>query len=273
VYFVLQDDPRHPLGVDLAVRGGLVAAALGWGMFARAQRRLVASLRERAARLEAEQRLRVQGARLTERTRIAREMHDVLAHRLSLVSLHAGALEVRTDASGEEVSAAAGVIRTSAHEALRELRTVIGVLRDTSANPLDGASDPVDGERPQPGLGDVPALVEAARAAGTPVDYACRLDGLDGATARTVYRTIQEGLTNARKHAPGAPVAVLVDAAPGGGIRVCLTNPAAPGGPAGAGVPGSGTGLVGLAERIALAGGRLEHGPAGDGFRLTVWLP
>ncbi len=85
----------------------------GWGMFARAQRQLVASLRERAARLEAEQHLRVDQARLTERTRIAREMHDVLGHRLSLVSLHAGALEVRTDAPPEEVSTAAGVIRAT----------------------------------------------------------------------------------------------------------------------------------------------------------------
>ncbi|WP_433060298.1 sensor histidine kinase [Dactylosporangium sp. CS-033363] len=257
LYFLLQTDPRHPLAVDLVVRGAIVAGALGWGLFAGAQRRLVASLRDRAARLEAEQQLRVEQARLTERTRIAREMHDVLAHRLSLVSLHAGALEVRTDASPDEVASAAGVIRSNAHEALGELRTVIGVLRDVSP------FRPV--EAPQPTLGDVPALIAESGAS-----YECALDGSgapDATIGRTVYRLIQEGLTNARKHAAGTPVRVVVAGAPGIGIRVEVRNPLT----ASAAVPGYG--LIGLAERVELVGGRLEHGSSEGMFRLSAWLP
>src|SRR3712207_3314584 len=107
---------------------------------------------DRAEQAEAEQELRLQQARQVERTRIAREMHDVLAHRISLLSLHAGALEFRPDAPPEEVARAAGVIRASAHQALHDLREVIGVLRD---DPCDDATVP-----PQPTLGDLPALVD-----------------------------------------------------------------------------------------------------------------
>jgi signal transduction histidine kinase len=271
IYFLMQDAPKFPVWVDFTIRGVILTAAVGWGMFARAQRQLVASLREHAARLEDEQHLRVDQARLTERTRIAREMHDVLAHRLSLVSLHAGALEVRTDARQEEVATAAGVIRANAHEALQELRAVIGVLRGGTAGV------PERPERPQPGLPDVPELVEIARAAGTQVGYRCPVGaavGLPPTIGRTVYRLIQEGLTNARKHAPGAPVEVLVDGAPSEGLRVRITNPL-PLTPVRTELPGAGMGLVGLRERVTLAGGRLDHGtePDGHGFRLEAWLP
>ena len=121
----------------------LIAVALGWGLFTRARREVIRSLRERAERLEAEQRLRVGQAREAERRRIAREMHDVLAHRLSLLSVHAGALEFRPDASTEEVAEAAGVIRETAQTALQELRDVIGVLRD-EAEEGNGAAPTAD---------------------------------------------------------------------------------------------------------------------------------
>src|SRR5262245_16694902 len=107
-----------------------IGGVLAWGMFVRARRQLVFSLRDRALRAETEQQLRVEQARQQERARIAREMHDVLAHRISLLSLHAGALEFRPDAPPEEVARAAGVIRSSAHDALEDLRAVIGVLRE-----------------------------------------------------------------------------------------------------------------------------------------------
>ncbi|MFL5903735.1 MAG: histidine kinase, partial [Solirubrobacteraceae bacterium] len=128
----------------------LAAAAIGWGLFVRARRELVRSLRDQADRA-------VDEAREAERRRIAREMHDVLAHRLSLLSVHAGALEFRPDASAAEVAEAAGVIRESARAALEELRGVIGVLREDTAESLT--------EPPQPTLGDLPGLVEESRAA------------------------------------------------------------------------------------------------------------
>jgi len=240
-----------------------------WGMVVRSRRQLVVSLRDRAERADAEQQLRVAQARAMERTRIAREMHDVLAHRISLLSLHAGALEIHPDASPAQVATAAGVIRASAHQALQDLREVIGVLR---AADEDDAS-----ERPQPTLSDLPALADECRAARVDVDLDLRADTsqVPTATGRAAYRIVQEGLTNARKHAPGATVRVRVTGTPATGLDVELRNPAPPPGaqPVDA-VPGTGTGLVGLTERATLAGGRLSAGPdAGGGFTLRAWLP
>jgi signal transduction histidine kinase len=265
VYYVLHDDPEFPLWVDIVVRTCTAAGAIGWGMFVGAHRRLTESLREHAARLEGEQQLRVDQARLTERARIAREMHDVLAHRMSMVSLHAGALEVRTDARPDEIAIAAGAIRTSAHEALQELRGVIGVLREGAA----GRPEP-----PQPGLADVPELVAGARAMGMTIGYRCEpaAAGPPVVLGRTAYRIVQEGLTNARKHSPGERVDVLIGGAAGAGLRIRVTNPCAPAARASE-VPGAGAGLIGVGERVTLAGGRVEYGRHGDAFRLEAWLP
>lgn len=248
------------------------AALIGLGLWLRARRQLVASLRERAERAEAEREQALAGARLEERTRIAREMHDMLAHRISLVSMHAGALEYRDDASVEDSRAAAGVIRQHATLALQDLREVIGVLRDTAAVPdVDGGRPP----RPQPTLADLAGLVEEGRRAGADVrlhtDVAQELSATAG---RTAYRIVQEGLTNARKHGGPGPVDVTVAARRGEEILVAVTSPLRdsreealrP-------VPGSGSGLIGLAERVRLAGGRLEHGVVGASFRLRAWLP
>jgi len=250
--------PEAVLGVALA------AAVLGWGMLVRVRRQ---SLRERAARLEVERELLVAELRQGERDRIAREMHDVLAHRLSLLALHAGALELRPDAPPDEVARAAGVVRASAHQALEDLREVIGVLRAPEQR-----SDETP-ERPQPTLADLPELVEESRRAGTRVrlDHPDDLAAVPAAVGRSAYRIVQEGLTNARKHAPGAEVTLTVRAAPGDGVTVEVRNPLRAGS---TGIPGAGAGLVGLAERAALAGGWLEHGPTPDGeFRLSAWLP
>jgi signal transduction histidine kinase len=135
-------------------------------------------------------------ARQVERARIAREMHDVLAHRLSLVSMHAGALEYRPDASPHELAQAAGTVRRNAHQALQDLREVLGVLRAA-----DG-----DSMRPQPTLADVPALVAESRDAGLRIseDYdGVELGTVPSAVGRTAYRIVQEALTNIRKHADG----------------------------------------------------------------------
>ncbi|MEU6439621.1 histidine kinase [Streptomyces sp. NPDC047046] len=268
-YYLLRPDP------DLSVTGAtafvcvMVGTVIGWGMFVRARRQLVLSLRDRAARAEAEAALRAEHAQRLAREEIAREMHDVLAHRLSLLSVHAGALEFRPDAPRPEVRRAAGVIRDSAHEALQDLRQIIGVLR--------AGEEGGDPERPQPTLAALARLTEESRAAGADVDLAVDLAGrppdtVPAATGRTAYRIVQEALTNARKHAPGAPVTCRVHGRPGEGLTVEIANTAPPGAPAP--VPGSGQGLIGLRERAVLAGGRLEHGPAGNGgFRLTAWLP
>jgi signal transduction histidine kinase len=243
------------------------AALLGWGAMTQARHALLDSLRERALRAEAEQGRRVAEARTLERTRMAREMHDVLAHRLSLLAAYAGALEYRPDSSPEKLAKAAGVIRTGVHQALDELRDVISVLRDTDIEESAGG-------RPQPSFTDLRSLVEESRDAGTEVRYddaVAEPDSLPPATGRTAYRVVQEGLTNARKHAAGYPVDLVLRGRPGALLRIQITNPGGNGVPI---TPGSGAGLVGLTERVQLAGGTLDHGRAPDGeFRLEASLP
>jgi signal transduction histidine kinase len=266
VYSMVYTDPRQSYWVSVLWTVVLVGAVVAWGMFVRARRQLVLSLRDRALRAEAEQQLRVEQARHQERARIAREMHDVLAHRISLLSVHAGALEFRPDASPPEIAQAAGVIRASAHQALQDLREVIGVLRDDAG---DGAP-----ERPQPSLTDLPALIDESRRAGMAVTWENRLHDVAVVPAnigRSAYRTVQESLTNARKHAPGATVRVMVGGAAGAGLTVEVRNPLVKAAPE---IPGAGAGLIGLTERAMLAGGRLEHGRTGQGdFRVHAWLP
>ncbi|MEO3974507.1 histidine kinase [Streptomyces sp. CAU 1734] len=261
---------RDPsLSVAGAIWGGIVVTLLviAWGMLVRSRRQLVVVLRERAHRAEAEAELRAEQAQRLAREAIAREMHDVLAHRLTLLSVHAGALEFRPDAPPAEVARAAGVIRDSAHEALQDLREIIGVLR------TPGESDGAD--RPQPTLATLEALVTESREAGMSVLLDNRIDApsaVPAATGRTVYRIAQEALTNARKHAPGAAVTVVVRGRPGDGVVVEVDNPA-PVGRTGE-VPGSGQGLIGLTERATLAGGSLRHGrTGGGGFHVRAWLP
>ncbi|MGQ5264004.1 sensor histidine kinase [Micromonospora sp. ZYX-F-536] len=269
VFSWLRPDPNMPYWATAAWGVVISFAVLAWGMFVRARRQLIVSLRDRAERAEAEQQLRVAQARHLERTRIAREMHDVLAHRISLLSLHAGALEFRPDAPPDEVARAAGVIRGSAHAALQDLREVIGVLR------ADGDGDAP--EPPQPTLADLPALIDESRTAGVRVnvsDSVATPGEVPAALGRAAYRIVQEGLTNARKHAAGAAVTVDVSGGPGTGLTVAIGNRWPVGTPAGGGLPGAGTGLVGITERVTLAGGRLAYGrdDAGD-FRLAAWLP
>ena len=242
------------------------ATIVAWGMFLHGRRQ---ARRERLRRAQAEQQLRVEQIRHAERTRIAREMHDVLAHRISLLSLHAGVLEFRPDAPPEEVARAAAVIRASAHQALEDLRAMIGLLRDGA----DGEAP----QPPQPTLVALPGLLEESRAAGMRLHADVRvadLAAVPDVVGRHALRIVQEALTNARKHAASAEVDLRVEGAPGEGLAIEMRNPApvlAAGEPE---IPGSGTGLVGLAERATLSGGHLEHGLDEDGnFRLRAWLP
>jgi signal transduction histidine kinase len=265
VYSAFYPDPTQSYWVSITWTVVLIGAVVAWGMFVRARRQLILSLRDRAVRAESEQQLRVEQARHQERARIAREMHDVLAHRISLLSVHAGALEFRPDAPPSEIAQAAGVIRASAHQALQDLREVIGVLRDDAG---DGAP-----ERPQPSLTDLPALIDESRRAGMAVNWENKIHDVMVVPAnigRSAYRTVQESLTNARKHAPGATVRVMVDGSAGSGLTVEVRNPLVKAAPE---IPGAGAGLIGLTERAMLAGGRLEHGRTEGDFRVRAWLP
>jgi signal transduction histidine kinase len=242
--------PQDAAAEALAV---LLLAALGLHVATR--RELAESWRERAERADAERRLRDERARADERTRIAREMHDVLAHKVSLIALHAGALELVAAGGDERVREGAGLIRVTAREALQELREVLGVLQ-SEASPSD--------------LPDLPTLIAAATQAGQEVELHDEAGSLPSPTARVVYRVIQEGLTNARKHAPGAPVSVSVT----GGPTVVVDVSNAPVGTPALDLPGTGAGLVGLSERLRLAGGTCEAGPTDDGgWCLTATIP
>jgi signal transduction histidine kinase len=266
LFYWLRPDGDIPYLVSVLFAVLLTVAIVGWGMFVRAKRHLMVSLRDRARRAETEARLRAEQAQRLAREAIAREMHDVLAHRLTLLSVHAGALEFRPDAPHAETARAAGVIRESAHEALQDLREIIGVLR---------AGDPDDTGRPQPTLGALDTLVAESRQAGMKVSLDHRVGdpaAVLSSVGRTAYRIAQEGLTNARKHAPGTEVTVSVTGAPGDGLTVSVHNPPPEGEVPP--VPGSGQGLIGLTERATLAGGRLEHGHTPEGgFEVRAWLP
>ncbi|MFI5531712.1 sensor histidine kinase [Kitasatospora sp. NPDC051853] len=219
---------------------------------------------ERAAQLEREQRLAAEQARLRERARIAQDMHDVLGHDLSLIALSAGALKLAPGLA-EEHRAAAGEIRARAAASVERLGEVIGVLR-------------ADGDRAprEPGGRSVGTLVAEAVAAG--LDAGLTVEGSDegvdeapAAVARAVERVVQEGLTNAARHAPGAPVAVRLRYADRQVVVEVVNGPATQG----RSVPaGGGHGLAGLDERVRLAGGVLTHGPDGaGGHRLHARLP
>ena len=249
--------------LDVGINAVATAAAVGWGLYIGSRRELIWTLRQRAESAEAERDLRVTQAQTAERNRIAREMHDVLAHRISQISLHAGALTYRDDLGAEEMRASAAVIREKAHEALTDLRGVLGVLRDENGSPLTG---------PQPTFDDIAGLVEEARASGARVTYTPLPAGsaLPDVVGRTAYRIVQEAITNARKHAPASAIGIAMSGSPDDGLEVVVRNGVGFGPTS---TPGAGLGLVGLAERAELAGGRLSHGVDGDAFVLRAWLP
>ncbi|AEW92791.1 MULTISPECIES: sensor histidine kinase [Streptomycetaceae] len=241
----------------------LLLAVVG-GLWLGSRHRLVEALAGQVEHLRIERELGEQAARAAERSRIAAEMHDVLAHRLSLIALHTGVLAARGGTLPEPVGERLALLRTASTEALADLRDVLGALRDTDTTPASAVPAPV--------LRDVDELVEQARDAGQRVhaEVDGRPEQAPAAHRLAVYRIVQEALTNARKHAAGAPV----------DVRVCYRPPATTvevANAAGAPAPGavtSGFGLVGLGERVTALGGRLDAGPAGAGtWRLTARIP
>jgi signal transduction histidine kinase len=228
----------------------------------RAQRALAAQ----AERTEAE---RAQRAVLEERTRIARELHDVVAHHLSLIAVRAETAPYRLPGLPEAARAEFGSLSEEAREALAEMRRLLGVLRDDQPAALS----------PQPQLADLPALVDAARQAGVPVELSAppALGRVPPGVGVCAYRIVQESLSNASQHAPGAAVTVSVGREAGAVLLRVANGPA--GNEHGPGEwsgdeHGPGHGLTGMRERVALLGGSLSAGPApGGGFVVSAVLP
>ena len=186
-------------------------------------------------------------------------MHDVLGHRLSLLSLHAGALEYRPEAPPAELTAAAGTVREQAQLALRDLRAIVGVLREDGAEPTN----------PQPTLADLPALVAESTMAGMRLDAHLDVAASPNPAGRHAYRIVQEALTNARRHAPGELVELRVAADATRGITITASNPVVDVPPG----DHAASGLVGMTERARLVGGRLEHDTSDGRYTLSAWLP
>ncbi|RPE33555.1 sensor histidine kinase [Kitasatospora cineracea] len=245
----------------------LGAGPAALGMLVRTRGELAERVTELTAGRQRESRLLAEKVLAAERARLAREMHDVVSHQVSLISIQAGALQVAsTDPAARD---GARTIRELSVRTLDELRQMVGVLR--------AAGVPGTPLAPQPTLADLPRLIDGSGLAVTR-----RLDpgrrNWPEAVERAAYRTVQEGLTNISKHAPGAPVTVRVTAR-GGRLHVEVRNGPPPLRPAGAGqdtapLPGGGHGLIGLRERAALLGGTFTAAPTPDGgFALHAVLP
>lgn len=254
--FVSNSQPGRGIGT-LVTAAVLVAVPLTVGLLRGTRAELRARERQEAA-------LRFEMTRQEERSRIAHEMHDVLGHRLSLLSLQAGALEVTAP---ETAGDAARTVRSTAKQSLEDLRQVIGVLRDGRDFHLQG---------PVPTLADLPTLVAQTRQAGVWVSLTVMLDQATAAPPQVgmaVYRVVQESLTNVLRHAPGAPADITVRGGPGVGVALEVVNPLPPPGSGGR-TPGSGSGVTGMSERVTALGGRVNIGPTASGaFVVQAWLP
>nr|CEL16514.1 two-component system sensor kinase [Kibdelosporangium sp. MJ126-NF4] len=253
-------DASLPVSVAVCVAPALL------GLYVGTRRELIAEMRERAERAERDQDLRIRQARSAERNQIARDMHDVVTHRVSLMVLHATALEA---VDGRDANTFARQIGAIGRDALDELRSLVEVLRDDTG---PGGAAPL---RPEPGLADLVGLVDQSRDLGMPVTL--ELVGTTGTKPPTLvehalYRVVQEALTNVRKHVGNAKTHVRVRREPDG-LRLTVANRA--GTDAGARqLPGGGHGLIGIAERIRLVGGDLTTQSTPDGgFLVEATVP
>ncbi|MGW1076223.1 histidine kinase [Streptomyces sp. NPDC002537] len=284
---------------------GVTAPPVLLGLYVGARRRLVESLRERADGLERELSLlaeraeeRAVWARNEERTRIAREMHDVVAHRVSLMVVHAAALQAVALKDPEKASRNAALVGDMGRQALTELREMLGVLRTSSDGAGAGQSSAAESQRlaevasaasarvsvsvvpaavpdgDGPCLGGLEDLVGQSRAAGMVVELC--VEGEERAygarVESTAYRVVQEALTNVHKHAPGAKAVVRL-AHRDGEVALQVENGPSDGG-ADAGLPSGGNGLVGMRERVSALGGVFVAGATdAGGFRVSAVIP
>ncbi|MFF2474501.1 sensor histidine kinase [Streptomyces sp. NPDC058066] len=244
-------------------------AALALGLMIRIRRAQLAGLRDRAARLEIERDQRGRLAVAAERTRVAREMHDIVGHNLSVIVTLADAGAYATTVAPERGREALHLIGDTGRQALGELRRLLGVLREADGPRTEPELSP------QPGLADIDALCEGVRAAGLDVIYRTGgdVDALDSGVQLTVYRIVQEALTNTLKHAGAdsrANLAIVVE-----NTRLTITvQDSGPAAPAGRRGPANeeGHGLVGMRERVALYSGHVSAGPAGAGWTVRAAL-
>ncbi|MET7640328.1 histidine kinase [Streptomyces sp. NPDC005438] len=304
-----QDGPApfwFVLTVSALASLGSVAPPVLLGLYVGQRRRLVESLRERADGLERELSLlaeraeeRAEWARNEERTRIAREMHDVVAHRVSLMVVHAAALQATARKDPRKASHNAGLIGDMGRQALTELRTMLGVLRaedggrkepeperlariatEATAEPRGEAADGPTGEaesaeREGPRLAQLESLVGESRAAGMAVELSVQGEarGYAALVEQTAYRVVQEALTNVHKHASGARTRVRL-ARREDEVAVQVENEPPGDGQPGAGLPSGGNGLVGMRERVSALGGTFVCGPTdAGGFRVSAIVP
>lgn len=254
--------PASPLVTVVTIVLGL-GLSIGLGLLVRAQRTAKSAQVGLATERATSDRLGEEAARRQERERIAREVHDVMGHRLSLLNLHAGAMEA--NASDPRLQESAALVRESAGAAMDDLRSLLSVLRE-----------PLGDEPAALPLSKLREVVSESFGAGQQLNSSIFIEDADSASptlSRAVYRIVQELLTNARKHANGLPVTLLVEGSPATGVMIDAQNPYR-GGWGGA-PPGSSRGLAGIDERVQLLGGHFNYGldKGNRVFRAHVELP
>ncbi|MEJ3654392.1 sensor histidine kinase [Actinomycetes bacterium KLBMP 9759] len=255
------DDPRYVFGYELATSLSAMAAAVALGSAARARRLWRSEQRQRERQLLHERELETSRRVEEERLRIAREVHDVLAHTVSVITLHAGVAAEAVEDDPEGAKVALGHVRTASEQAMREIRSTVGLLRDP---------DDPDRSAPVGGLDQLDRVVASATAGGLPVTL--RVEGerepLPAAVDSTAYRIVQEALTNTIRHA-GATAAEVCVRYGGARLAIRVTDD----GQGGAGGTG-GHGISGMRERAALLGGTVIAGAMpGGGFEVSATLP
>jgi len=267
-YYSNSSGPRQQLTMMFGL-GALVFAVWAIGERRRTRTLYVAQLEERAAQLERDRDRESKLAVAAERTRIAREIHDVVAHGLSIMIVQADGGLYAADANPEQAKKALGTIGDTGRASLTEMRRMLGLLKQDARAELDP-----DRPRPQPGVSQLPELVDNVRNAGLTVNFRVtgRTRDLPALLGLTAYRIVQEGLTNALKHAgPGAHASVQVDYGREMLMVVVTDNGR---GAAAAVSPDPGHGLVGMAQRASISGGTVTAGPrAGGGYEVTARLP
>ncbi|MEV6716824.1 histidine kinase [Lentzea sp. NPDC051208] len=258
----LDIEPVYGMLILVTIFGVGVALPFLVGRYLAQREALVQAMQDREARMRVEHRMLSRQVRLRERSRIAQDMHDSLGHRLSLISVHAGALAL-DPSLGDKQREAIGVLRSAALTGMGELRAIIGVLRAEDGPDDDPATRTAE---------SIDSLVSDARKAGVLVSLVRggQAHPLPSRVSHAAYRVAQEGLTNAAKHAPGAAVQVTVKYEPDALVVEVRNNPSRNGSP----VQAPGVGLIGLTERVRVAGGILHVGalPSG-GFRIAAVLP